>query len=1192
MTARRIHLSRLSPDPQLGLDLPERFFHVHRRARDTYGFKSSLFSARGDVIFDNPYEAYLFLNALRARNSSEAVQNLRASELHAMGIIHEIFHAVIGLYRTQLKPDVFTGALAQARAVLGSDEDVKKTLTAFLESFPPPTLYADEETIAGFLGRSIDGVPNEQWMLEELILLWIGNQNPGYGPIRELVSDDDLRSRTKYLDLIAAMQTYFEAQPTFGPDKQNLIEMLLAPIRASPNSITGQLEWIRERWGVEFGHLPFWSKLLLGIDFVVEEGKWFARHAHGTGGGENLAPATFRGELYDYEPEQFSQDLEWMPKVVMIAKSTFVWLDQLSKRYRRSIATLADIPDEELELLARRGFTALWLIGLWRRSDASRAIKQKMGNQDAVASAYSLYDYEIAPELGGEEAYRILKERAARRGIRLASDMVPNHMGIDSSWVINHPDWLLQSDHPPFPNYRFTGPDLSSDARVGIFIEDGYWNRSDAAVVFKRLDRWTGSERYIYHGNDGTSMPWNDTAQLDYLKSEVREAAVRTIIHVAHKFPIIRFDAAMTLAKKHYQRLWFPPPGTGGAIPSRSQFSMTREEFDRLFPTEFWREVVDRVAAEAPNTLLLAEAFWLMEGYFVRTLGMHRVYNSAFMNMLKTEENANYRLSIRNVLEFNPQILKRHVNFMNNPDEETAFAQFGKDDKYFGVCTVMCTMPGLPMFGHGQVEGFTEKYGMEYKRALRDEEPDGWLVSRHEREIFPLLRRRYLFSDVENFLLYDFVTPGGWVDEDVFAYSNRSREERALVFYHNKFKETRGTVRISVGFLDTNGALTQRSLGDGLALKSEHGVYSIFCDHGSGLEHLRENRELIEQGFEIELQAFKYKVFLDWREVRDSEATPYRRLAEAIGRKGVPSIADALVDLKYRPIHAPFYEAINPRSLEYLSNPPERPDEEDSVAGELQEAELIKKMEHILDGVRWFEGGKLEAPAHLLADLQARYRLGLPVAEGRPAIMDGKLPMTHVFLSWLYADALGAVYAKNERDAARDHVMEAWRLDRVIARASAEAGLDGGAAMRAADLVELMIRRGEDLRGLVAAPFKRMVRFLDDVEVGSFLGVHAYEGILWFKKESWDDLVSALATIATIEETHRRLADAEPRAPADVAPAPARTSVVLPGGAWHDAFRQAMAVTRACGLRSRFQFVLLKRELLQLSASEDKPHTA
>ena len=67
---------------------------------------------------------------------------------------------------------------------------------------------------------------------------------------------------------------------------------------------------------------------------------------------------------------------------------------------------------------------------------------------------------------------------------------------------------------------------------------------------------------------------------------------------------------------------------------------MSKAEFNRRMPEEFWREVVDRVAAEAPDTLLLAEAFWLMEGYFVRTLGMHRVYNSAFMNMLRDEQNA------------------------------------------------------------------------------------------------------------------------------------------------------------------------------------------------------------------------------------------------------------------------------------------------------------------------------------------------------------------------------------------------------------------------------------------------------------------------------------------------------------------------------------------------------------------------
>ena len=104
---------------------------------------------------------------------------------------------------------------------------------------------------------------------------------------------------------------------------------------------------------------------------------------------------------------------------------------------------------------------------------------------------------------------------------------------------------------------------------------------------------------------------------------------------------------------------------------------MSRAEFDRLMPNEFWREVVDRVAAEAPGTLLLAEAFWLLEGYFVRTLGMHRVYNSAFMHMLRDEDNAGYRKVMRDTLEFDPAILGRYVNFLTNPDEEPATSSSG-----------------------------------------------------------------------------------------------------------------------------------------------------------------------------------------------------------------------------------------------------------------------------------------------------------------------------------------------------------------------------------------------------------------------------------------------------------------------------------------------------------------------------------
>ena len=329
---------------------------------------------------------------------------------------------------------------------------------------------------------------------------------------------------------------------------------------------------------------------------------------------------------------------------------------------------------------------------------------------------------------------------------------------------------------------------------------------------------------------------------------------------------------------------------------------------------------MDRVAAEVPDTLLLAEAFWLMEGYFVRTLGMHRVYNSAFMNMLRDEKNANYRLVIKNTLEFDPEILKRFVNFMNNPDEQTAVDQFGKGDKYFGVCTLMATMPGLPMFGHGQVEGFAEKYGMEYRRAYWDEQPDGWLVERHEREIFPLLHRRYLFAEVTDFLFFDVFDAGGWVNEDVFAYSNRHGDERALVVYNNRAAEAKGWIRMSAASSVPDGSggrqLIRRSLGEGLGLHPEGDWYTLMREQRSGLEFVRRSADLCRDGLFVELHAYGCHVFLDIREVQDEPSGQLRRLAERLGGAGVPSISVALRETQLAPLH----EAVRGLTAERLAS--------------------------------------------------------------------------------------------------------------------------------------------------------------------------------------------------------------------------------------------------------------------------------
>ncbi len=887
-------------------------FHVSREARDRYGVGEALFSLTGNVVladFRATRDVARRMNAARDLTSHPELA-VQPGQLNAMGLIDEILHHVSALYREQRSASALEAALTALEARLGR-EAVAATLQAFVERFPPTDVYRGDLDARAWLSGRTDGLPNREVALEELAHLWLANVNPAFTPFRELFDDTALARDTDYPELIEALGAFFASQPPFGPEQQSLVAMLRSPAVASPDSLPGQLRYIRERWGLLLEG-RFGGRLALSLDVLSEEDRALWLRFHGADESAALSMGQRVG-VYQFgdqelEPERFSRDRDWMPRVVLLAKSTYVWLDQLARQYQREIRRLDQVPDEELDRLARWGFTGLWLIGLWERSRASERIKKLRGNPDAVASAYSLLDYRIADDLGGEAAFSDLRERAWRRGIRLASDMVPNHMGIDSNWVVEHPDWFISLDQPPFPSYAFGGPDLSADSRVGIWIEDHYYDNSDAAVVFRREDRATGANRFVYHGNDGTSMPWNDTAQLDYLNPEVREAVIQTILAVARRFPVIRFDAAMTLAKKHFQRLWFPEPGSGGAIPSRAEHGMTRAEFDEHMPAEFWREVVDRVAAEAPDTLLLAEAFWLMEGYFVRTLGMHRVYNSAFMNMLRDEENANYRSVMKNTLEFDPEILKRYVNFMNNPDERTAIDQFGSSDKYFGVATLMATMPGLPMFGHGQVEGYAEKYGMEFRRAYWDERPNEWLVARHEREIFPLLHRRHLFAEVRDFLLYDLVDPSGNVNEDVFAYSNRSGGERSLVVYHNRYAEARGWIRDSVAYAVKGSGdehvPVRRTLGEGLGLTSEDRYYCAFRDLRTGLEYLRPSRELCERGMYVELGAYRCHVFVDVREVRDDTGL-YGELARQLGGEGVASLDAALRDLALRPVQEP-----------------------------------------------------------------------------------------------------------------------------------------------------------------------------------------------------------------------------------------------------------------------------------------------
>ncbi|HTW48917.1 MAG TPA: alpha-amylase family glycosyl hydrolase [Acidobacteriaceae bacterium] len=1133
-------------------------FHISRVARDRYQVSDALFNFVGNVVFADLTQCREL--AWRMSEVRDPNNPVPPGALFAMGLIDEISHVLVAQYRRSRDPQVTGAALAWFTARVGED-NVERLLRTFVEEFPNVAIYRGDIKLDEWLNGSTEGLQHREAVVEELMLLWLANQNPAFRPFRELYDDKKLAESTSYKEVTADLRNYFATRPETGMGRGNLLDLLRAPLEASPDSLSGQLAWIRENWGAALGEGL--RRILLAADVLKEEeiAVWMrfhppSEHRHHDpiefGKGYYPVPEFSRDGAHpgDVEYERFSPDVDWMPNVVMIAKSSYVWLAQLSRQYGRAIERLDQIPDEELELLARRGLNALWLIGVWERSRASQTIKRMRGQADAVASAYSLYDYRIADDLGGDYAYRNLRERAARYGVRLASDMVPNHMGIDSPWVVEHPEWFLARQDKPYPAYRYDGPDLSHDGRVEIKIEDHYYNQTDAAVVFRRRDNASGHVEYIYHGNDGTSFPWNDTAQLNYLRADVREQVIQTILHVARLFPIIRFDAAMTLARRHVQRLWFPLPGSGGSIPSRAEFAMTQEQFDAAMPHEFWREVVDRVAVEVPGTLLLAEAFWLLEGYFVRTLGMHRVYNSAFMNMMRDEENAKYRSVIKNTIEFDPDILKRYVNFMSNPDERTAIDQFGTGDKYFGVCTMMATLPGLPMFGHGQIEAFTEKYGMEYKRPRYEETPNHHLVERHQREIAPLLKKRWMFAGSENFALFDFWRDDGTVDENVFAWSNRLGDQRALVVYHNKFASTAGTLHGSAAKADkVSGGLSHTRLHEALGLRVDADSILAYQDNATGLHYLRRAPEIRDRGLQLHLGAYQYHVLQNWRELRTSEEYPWDALCNDLAGGGVWSLDEVLAKLKLRPVHQALKRALaadllrcysdlgeeaqtNGDAAKLLSRASQAPcGREETLNSLAQRAErFFREALAAVEGARPHDdavlatasGSKAGAGGERYSDAQKEYRRLLEAASHIPrlerlcrhtwtsearVVLPSDSPTTSAAAVWspVAAWCLLRVFADllpegKHRGETFDHLY----LRSELADVFHPVGLEGDAGFRAAARVRVLLAGPE-----IAA--KTGTVAWDDPDIAWLTGLHQADGHRYFNQEAHEQMLWWLA---------------------------------------------------------------------------------
>ena len=98
--------------------------------------------------------------------------------------------------------------------------------------------------------------------------------------------------------------------------------------------------------------------------------------------------------------------------------NTWVWLFDLGQKYGKNI-DLSSVPSAEWDDMAKPGFDAVWLMGVWERSPAGIAIANRnqvllddfrralpdFRSQDNVGSPYCVRRYVVDKQLGGPEGW-------------------------------------------------------------------------------------------------------------------------------------------------------------------------------------------------------------------------------------------------------------------------------------------------------------------------------------------------------------------------------------------------------------------------------------------------------------------------------------------------------------------------------------------------------------------------------------------------------------------------------------------------------------------------------------------------------------------------------------------------------------------------------------------------------------------
>jgi hypothetical protein len=414
--------------------------------------------------------------------------------------------------------------------------------------------------------------------------------------------------------------------------------------------------------------------------------------------------------------------------------NTWVWLSDLCQKYGKSV-DLSSVPSVEWDAIARYGFDAVWLMGVWERSPAGIAIANQNNNlledfrkalpdfrsDDNVGSPYCVRRYLVDQHFGGPQSLAIARRELLKRGMNLILDFVPNHVAPDHPWVAEHPEYFI----------RGNTDDAQNDPSSYIDVHG----------------------TVCACGRDPFFPAWPDVLQLNAFEPGLRQAVIQTISSIAQQCDGLRCDMAMLLLNAVFERTW------GGRAGPRPR-------------TEYWVDVISAIKRTYPGFLFIAEAYWDLE-WELQQQGFDFCYDKKLYDRLEHSNAHDIRLHLCADLAYQGKLLR----FIENHDEPRAAATFSPAKQRVAALTT-ATLPGIRLFHEGQFAG----------RKVR---PPVFLGRRPDEPIDPDLHAFYSkLLEVVNRPVFregqwTLCERTGWFDNDSFqnlvAWSWRQENERYLI---------------------------------------------------------------------------------------------------------------------------------------------------------------------------------------------------------------------------------------------------------------------------------------------------------------------------------------------------------------------------------------------------------------------------